>query len=511
MSELFDSLGPILWRVTWQSALLALAVGVVISAFRERIAPRWQYALWSVVLLRLVLVITPSTPWSAFNLFAEAPAEFAANHETTEIIASADWHGVSVRPDGNEGVDFQPTPKSNKPTPTESATPIVHPEVVTSGIEEAFAEIASIPESAKGPGSLATATGSVRSMLIVLWCAGCFVFGLRYVGAWFGLRRRLAACQPVTDAWALRLLENAMKRTGVRFVRPRLLVTSEPTSPHVAGMLRPRIVLPESMLQTTGDDEIEFVLAHELAHLSRGDVWMQSAILAAQTLHWFNPFSWWTGRRLQATREAACDDFVVSRYNQASRSPYANAILAVSRHLQPPPLAAGVIGLFHRRSLVSDRVRRLADPVVRKPVREAISVGLVIALVVFGLTDASESASATPAIGAEPAVQTNGQDGKSDARQNDQRQPKQPPSVTSKSYVISGTCRDWDKVRNGQPDQTLADVTVKLISARGLRQSVEVLATTKTNAKGEFEFGPVEPPNYRRWDSLQYFFILTAL
>lgn len=482
MTELFDSVGSIIWRATWQSGLLALVVAAVIAVFRNRIAPRWQYALWSIVLVRLLLVTTPAAPWSAFNLvakeklFTPSRTEHAANltptSTPTEISQSRDTPAAAITT--NEPVRLSSPDVSKEPI---AGTPRLPANSMDATPPRVVGKPAVVP------------TVSLRSVLLCLWLLGCVIVAFRYVVGWMRLRRRLSACQPVASENTLMLLERASARVRLRLLRPKFLVTSEPTSPYVTGLVHPRIVLPESILETLGDDQIEFVLAHELAHLKRGDVWMQLVILIVQVMHWFNPLSWWTARQLRATREAACDDFVVHNFDDAARARYASTLLTVSSHLRPPTFAAGLIGLFHRRHVVAHRIRRLASRTTRSGWWDTGCVTLIAIVALFGLTDASLSAPVSS----------------STAAQDESTQ--EPDSDT---VVIAGKIRDWQEAIKGESREIPIGVTVNLISVRGLRREARVIATTKSDAERRFRFEPVEAPSHRHLDGLQYYLAFEA-
>ncbi len=68
MISLLDTIGPAIWRASWQGAVLALLVVLLLRCLGERLSPRWRFLLWGVVLTRLLLVATPVSPWSVFNL-----------------------------------------------------------------------------------------------------------------------------------------------------------------------------------------------------------------------------------------------------------------------------------------------------------------------------------------------------------------------------------------------------------------------------------------------------------
>ena len=73
MITFLDTIGPAVLRASWQAAALAIVVTLLVSLLRERISPRWRYRLWSLVVIRLLIVVVPASPWSAFNLMRLIP------------------------------------------------------------------------------------------------------------------------------------------------------------------------------------------------------------------------------------------------------------------------------------------------------------------------------------------------------------------------------------------------------------------------------------------------------
>ena len=67
MITFLETVGPAIWRASWQGAVLALVVAGLVWCCGERLSPRWRFLLWSVVLMRLLIVVTPTSPWSVFN------------------------------------------------------------------------------------------------------------------------------------------------------------------------------------------------------------------------------------------------------------------------------------------------------------------------------------------------------------------------------------------------------------------------------------------------------------
>src|SRR6516225_9078695 len=97
MIALVDTLGPAIWRASWQAAALAVLVVLLGRCFGERLSPRWRFLLWGVVVARLLFVATPVSPWSMFNLVrwnsganVRSIAERGANARVTPVPHNSD-------------------------------------------------------------------------------------------------------------------------------------------------------------------------------------------------------------------------------------------------------------------------------------------------------------------------------------------------------------------------------------------------------------------------------------
>ena len=108
--------------------------------------------------------------------------------------------------------------------------------------------------------------------------------------------------------------------------------------PAVVGALRPRIVLPVDFESRLGTDAATLVLAHERAHLARGDTRANLMAVALRCLQWFNPLLHWAESRFRLDQELACDAVVLARHPSARRC-YAGAMLNVQ--LAVPGLPVG--------------------------------------------------------------------------------------------------------------------------------------------------------------------------
>lgn len=118
-------------------------------------------------------------------------------------------------------------------------------------------------------------------------------------------------------------------------------------SPFILGVIRPRIYLPSAM---DGQD-IEYVIAHENAHLKRHDHWWKPLGFLLLAIYWFNPILWIAYILLCRDIELACDEKVIWNMGTENKKPYSDALINCSaprRMIAACPLAFGEVGVKAR-------------------------------------------------------------------------------------------------------------------------------------------------------------------
>lgn len=139
-------------------------------------------------------------------------------------------------------------------------------------------------------------------------------------------------------------------------------------SPFVLGLIKPKIYLSFNM----NEQNMEHVIAHELAHIRRKDHWWKPLGFLILTIHWFNPLIWLSYILLCRDIELACDEKVVKELDNEQRADYSEALLACSvnrRMIAACPLAFGEVG-------VKDRVKSVLN--YKKPAFWIIIVAIVL-------------------------------------------------------------------------------------------------------------------------------------
>ena len=129
--------------------------------------------------------------------------------------------------------------------------------------------------------------------------------------------------------------------------RDQLYLCDHIQTPFILGVIRPRIYLPSDM----NEAQMQSVIAHEQAHLSRHDHWWKPLGWAILTVYWFNPFCWVAYILLCRDIELACDEKVICNMDVEAKKAYSMALLSCSiprRLISACPLAFGEVGVKER-------------------------------------------------------------------------------------------------------------------------------------------------------------------
>jgi len=219
-----------------------------------------------------------------------------------------------------------------------------------------------------------------------LWIAGVLALSIRSLGGWWYLRRlRLSAIAQAPEA-VRASFERICTALGLQRAIT-LRISTAIDSPMTLGTLRAIVLLPLSALTSLGPDELEVVLAHELAHVRRADFFWNILQTIAETLFFFHPAVWWISGRIRHERELCCDDIALDVCPNPVT--YASALYRLeehrSRHLH---LAMALDGHASHSTLLMRIARILGEPMTRIPSRRlrpfslvAASAGLVALLV----------------------------------------------------------------------------------------------------------------------------------
>ena len=305
------------------SSALILALLVLRRLFRRTLSRRVQYALWGLVLLRLLVPV--SLPAAEFSLLTAA--EPVADQ--VESLYAAPYRMTIGRTDGGYVWGIPRTPQvAVGPATLDNSRTFLDQDLKGNQVkitEEYQRQIL------------------LSDLLPPIWYAGCAAMAcwliLSNLLFWRSLRK------------ARTPYNNCDSKYRVYMVKQGL------PSPCLFGLFRPAIYLTPAAL--TSPDSLRHVLAHEETHARHLDPLWSLLRGLCLVIYWFNPLVWWAALASRTDCELACDEGVLRQLGEAERVPYGRTLLSLI-----PVRAAPANPLLSATTMTSDK-RRLMDRVTR--------------------------------------------------------------------------------------------------------------------------------------------------
>jgi beta-lactamase regulating signal transducer with metallopeptidase domain len=237
----------------------------------------------------------------------------------------------------------------------------------------------------------------VVPLLVSGWLIVAVFLAARIAWRAYRLTARVGPKRPVTRPDVIDLLEDCKQELGMHV--PMTVVQSpEIASPALLGFLRPRLLLPERLLEAFDRDALRLLFLHEIAHAKRRDILVNWLATAVHVVHWWNPLVALAFARMRAEREMATDAAVLAREPEAAGRRYGETLIRLLEFSSDRELLPGTAGVLEDRSELERRVTMIAQH-RRTPRRgTALFAGLVLAL---GLTTLTRAASPPETVAAD--------------------------------------------------------------------------------------------------------------
>jgi bla regulator protein BlaR1 len=289
-----------LLEVSIYASVIFLAILLFRRLFRKSLSPLVKYALWFLLLARLLLPVTLDAGVRLFTVPTEGGLYTAA-------------------------------------APEEQTTK----ELGTQADEAVAAQEAEAPAQTAGTDTVKKPL-STEQILLAIWLSGVLLAGGWMSVSYVVLRRKMRKNAAEPSERLTVLLANARAETGARG-KIRLCCQYAVGAP---AMVFPNLLfLPLGALVSMSDSEADHALRHELTHFRRGDPAVSVLLAALCAVYWFNPVVWIAAYLMRADMEAACDAAVTKRFSNGEKERYAHLLLSL---YSLPALGAPALGLSGR-------------------------------------------------------------------------------------------------------------------------------------------------------------------
>ncbi len=292
------------------SVMASILVGLILCIkvlFRNKLTPRWQYMLWIILIIRLVLPWSPDSSYSIYSVLtyksddafisSQNPVASFLTKERMQELKDIDNKKLLTKED----------------TYTTSSTKIGQVNKTQTHSNEDDETIL------------------FYTIFIYIWLTGVILLSV----ATFVMNRRLLLYikkQPViTDEKIVQIFEKCKQSMSVQRNIP-LLVSGKVSSPTVLGFIKPKLLLSTVHMKILDEQQLRYIFHHELAHIKRRDVgvnWLMHGLLI---LNWFNPILWYAYSCMREDQELACDALALTYIDSEEQIAYGHTIISLLEH-----------------------------------------------------------------------------------------------------------------------------------------------------------------------------------
>ncbi|MFY0215374.1 M56 family metallopeptidase [Bacillus cereus] len=291
------------------SLMASILVGFILCIkvlFRNKLTPRWQYMLWIVLMIRLLLPWSPDSSYSIYSLLSYSSS-------VSEVIPKN-------MPATENIVNIESDRKVELESNSKMVTKTSEPEVKVSSEKQT--------------------TFSLYKLALYVWLAGVIILA----AITFLTNRRLYSYikkQPdITDEQVTTVF-NRCKQSMKMKKAVSLRLAGKIASPTVFSFFRPKVLLSKKHMKVLNEQQLQYVFYHELAHIKRNDVAVNWIMYSLILLNWFNPILWYAYFCMREDQELACDAYALTFIDKEEQIAYGHTIITLLEHYsyQLPSLA----------------------------------------------------------------------------------------------------------------------------------------------------------------------------
>lgn len=358
----------ILIEVSLYSAIITIFILLFRAVFKNCISPRVQYAMWLLLVLRLMLPVTIESGLHIESILPERLVPVVQQETDFEIETPVtNEMPVVIQPSENVQEDTVLIPEHNAPV---------------------------IPQDMPGdaPAAVQKTSESVRNInwrLIAfwVWAAGAITFALWLIiirlRFYNDMQQGITSVSPKVYV----MYDACCAELGVKPIT--LWTVDRAISPGIAFFAHPVLLLPSSM--DADEEKLRYAFLHELTHKKRLDHYMTILLMVLRVIYWFNPAVHIGFAEMRSDMETACDADVIAFVGRREKRGYLTAVLELFSYATHPQL--GMSQASSRRMAK----RRMKGAFMRERTTflgRAAALMLAIAMLVGCFTTACQSAPA---------------------------------------------------------------------------------------------------------------------
>lgn len=368
--------------LTWllNTSIMGSILAVVVLLFKKilnkKLGVRWHYLIWFIVLLRLLLPFSLETSFSFFNIANLIDqSEFGDKYITEE---ASDFVPITFYEESTYMWNNQELNLNNLETVDET-------QISNTRVKE-HQEAIEGEKLSSWSGNIGLIVDKLKNLKIgqevyfYIWLIGAFIVGSFVVASNLVFLLRIRKERIVKNNKLIDLVEDCKNIVNIK-KDIQVTITRLVSIPSVCGIVKPKILIPERMYHELGDEDLKYVILHELCHLKRKDIEVNIFVEIVRAMYWFNPVIWYILGKMKQDRELACDALVLTYLDSSEHNNYGRIIIKILELLNQNRVYTPILGFLRGKNQVKRRIEMIKKFSNNK---YRISLGIAILFVVVG-------------------------------------------------------------------------------------------------------------------------------
>ncbi len=291
---------------------------VVRAILKDKISARWYYAMWFLLIIKLIIPNLFKTPFNLIYLFKLAISKLSVDQG---VGGSSNFYNLSR---GNQNLT------NIWPFPDEYALSI------------------------NGNQTLPLLQILFCIWLIVLLCilARTFIYNIE---VW----KTVKASKPIQDEELCVIVEACKEEMRIKD-RIQIVESKNIQIPALFGLFEPRIILPMNIKSVLSNKELKYVILHEMVHHKRKDIFFNILTSFLQAIHWFNPIIRYGLYRMHEDQELACDFYVLNKIENEEHFYYGNTLIKLLKIARSSMYSFTMTNVVNKNRGIKERINMIS-------------------------------------------------------------------------------------------------------------------------------------------------------
>ncbi len=291
-------------------SIVAIAILLVKNIFRKKLSGKIHYYIWFLLVLKLIIPSNFQSQISPLNFINDKSQKY-------DISSVVNQNVSSIR-----GLNANANNLIQSNTPKDKYKPLIN---VSSG------------------------SGFNLKTVALIWIIGVLLI-LSYIifvniMLWINIKKKTNCKRRDVDD----ILQESKIKLGVNS-EISIIYDENVKSPAVYGIIRPKILISQQIINGLSSQKLKFVFLHELTHIKRKDLIINVVIMLLQVIYWFNPLIVYSLYQFKQDCELACDATALTKLNSNEIREYGETIIDMLQILSKPNLFIGTLGFSNKYS-----------------------------------------------------------------------------------------------------------------------------------------------------------------